>query len=96
MRRQRRSTRELPVPEFVEILHANGWRCSHRPLMPQLGAGFDEWIFRLASDRLDHLFISGSTLEWERKRFSREPFGDYTNAYRDLGSGKGLESLPKK
>ena len=90
----RRKRVPAPDPEFVAILRANGWLVSSRPLLPQLG--FDEWVFRLSADRLDYLFLSASNLEWERKRFFREPFGDYTNAYRDLGSGKGLESLPKK
>lgn len=62
---------------------------------PQLLWLDDTWIFRLRTDRLDYLFVSESDLRWDRKRFSQEPFGDYTNAFQPKGNGVGAESLLK-
>jgi hypothetical protein len=84
-------TPELP-DDFVKaktLLIEKGWAVF---LTPILRCVDDTWTLRLRSDRLDHIFIS-ETGEWSRKRFTREPFGDYTVCYQPKGEGKDFASL---
>ena len=67
-----------------------GWVPYMPPLVPCVD---DTWVFRRKSDKLDHLFVTESDLQWSRKRFTREPFGDYTNVYQPKGEGRGFLSL---
>jgi hypothetical protein len=58
-----------------------------------LALGLDEYVYVKQADRLVHLHISADRVEWEAKRYVREPFGDYTTVYQLLGAGVGIDSL---
>lgn len=70
-----------------------GWLLKTRPDSMLMVLVHAEYIFVEAKDRLVHLHISSGTLDWEAKRYVREPFGDYTVTYQPLGRGIGLTSL---
>lgn len=74
---------------LLNQLREKGWRVFTKPILRIVD---DTWTLRLKTDRLDYLFVS-ETGEWSRKRFTREPFGDYTVCYQDKGSGKDHASL---
>lgn len=79
--------------QFVDFKTAaikDGWLVKTEPLLRFLD---DEWVFVHRTDRLTHLFVSESSLEWEIKRFSRETFGDYTTPYKSIGRGLGWEAV---
>jgi len=79
--------------EFTKLLldlKEQGWSIYMRPILRIVD---DTWILRRRSDPLEFLFVAEDFQVWERKRFTREPFGDYTVPYRDLGGGKDLKSL---
>src|SRR5580698_3514327 len=76
---------------ILRQLRAMGWRIY---LSPILRCVDDTWTLRRHDDRLDYLFVC-ETGEWNRKRFTREPFGDYTNCYENKGEGKGHELMLK-
>ena len=81
-------------PEFVQVLRDAGWLIKTTPDPMLVVLGFDEYVFVERNDRLVHLHIAG-VADWEAKRYTREPFGDYTVCYQPLGKGVGLESLRK-
>jgi hypothetical protein len=85
--------RRTQIPKFVQILHEKGWLLKTSPDPMMVCLGLDEYIFILKTDHLVYLHMEGSTLDWEKKRYTREPFGDYTTCYRPMGTGTGLESL---
>lgn len=89
----RRLRREVPILAFMLTLKEAGWLLKTAPDPMLVPLGFDEYIFVEKKDRLVHLHIAASTVEWEAKRYVREPFGDYTMTYQPLGSGIGLTSL---
>jgi hypothetical protein len=88
--RRRQTTRTNP---FSQLLKENGWllKTATDPILA--GLGLDEYVYILRADRLLHLHLSPSDMTWEAKRYTREPFGDYTGVYQPKGSGQGIESL---
>jgi hypothetical protein len=78
---------------FSLLLREQGWLLKTAPEPMLLSLGFDEYIYVERTDRLVHLHISAGTVDWEAKRYRREPFGDYTTIYQPLGHGVGLASL---
>lgn len=81
------------APEFVQRLRAAGWYVHHKPEPMMKALGLGEWIFRQRKDTLNHLFIVEETGEWWWRRFTREPFGDYTNVFQPKGKGVGYATL---
>lgn len=91
---RRKKTAQPLNAAFSQLLRDNGWLLKTAPMDILAGMGIDdEFVYVERSDRLVHLHISAGTIQWEAKRYTREPFGDYTVAYRALGSGSGLASL---
>jgi hypothetical protein len=87
--------RRRVAPAFCQSLRDAGWLTKITPDPMLMSLGLDEYIFIERTDRLVYLHISADTVSWEAKRYSREPFGDYTTVYQPLGSGVGLASLQK-
>lgn len=89
-----RSTRKSSMPQFSLLLREQGWLLKTAPMPMLAGMGIDdEYVYVKRADQLVHLHISAGAVEWAARRYTREPFGDYTTVFQAMGSGKGLDSL---
>lgn len=92
MRRQRR---QQVTSQFAVMLRAK-WLLKTSPQPMLIALDIDsEFIYVSRSDRLIHLHLDSTSFQWEVKRYTREPFGDYTTSYQPLGKGSDLDSLQK-